>query len=75
MSSRRNEISQNSLSVHILSIYLSELHLSLFKVMCSFGFRREILEVVSIYFSYSVTHAEWQDHIRSGYLLRFVMSI
>lgn len=69
MSSRSNEISQNSLSVHILSIYLSELHLSIFKVMCSFGVRREILEVVSIYFSYSVTHAEWQDQIGSGYLL------
>lgn len=43
--------------------------------MCGFGVRREILEVVSIYFSHSVTHAEWQDQIRFGYLLCFVMGI
>lgn len=73
MSSRSNVISQNSLS--ILSRYLCELHLNLFKVMCGFGVRREILEVVSIYFSHSVTHAEWQDQIRSGFLLCFVMGI
>lgn len=75
MSSRSNETSQNSLSIHILSIYLSELNLNLFKVKCGFGVRREILEVVSIYFSRSVTHAEWQDQIRSGYPLCFVMSL
>lgn len=61
MSSRSNGISQNSSSVHILSISLSELHLNLFKVMCGFGVRRGTLEVVPIYFSHSVTHAEWQD--------------
>lgn len=74
MSGRSNEISQNSFSVHILSISLSELHLNLFKVMCGFGVRRETLEVVPIYFSHSVSHAEQQEQIRTGYLLCFVMS-
>lgn len=58
MSSRSNEKSQNSLSVHLLSLYLTELHLILFKVMCGFGVRREILAAVSVHFSHSVTPAE-----------------
>lgn len=58
MSSRSNEITQNSLSVHLLSVYLTELHLILFKVVCGFGVRREILKAVCIHFSCSVSHAE-----------------
>lgn len=45
MSSRINEISQNSLSVHLLTLYLSELYLILFKVVCGFGVRIEILDI------------------------------
>lgn len=45
MSSRINEKSQNSLSVHLLTLYLSELYLILFKVTCGFGVRIEILDI------------------------------
>jgi len=58
MSSAVNEISQNSLPVHLLAAYLSELHLILFQVTCGFSLRIEILEAVPIHFGCSGTRAE-----------------